>query len=128
MYQCVLPWPPSVNTAYGNKSNQRRFKSKCYKTWLEQAPELAHCGSAEDPVHVLYTFFFPDKRKRDLTNYLKVPEDYLVSQGVLWDDNHTVVGKVTAEFGGIDRRDPRVEILVEALRLSSRKSKIALSH
>lgn len=114
IYECQLPFPPSVNSAYGNRSNQKRFKSKKYKEWEKAAPELElpECGSIEFSVKIIYTLYMPDKRKRDLSNYIKIPEDYLVSHGVLWDDNHTIASCTEVRFGGIDRGDPRVCVTI----------------
>lgn len=63
-----------------------------------------------DSVQILYMFYLPDKRKRDLSNYIKVPEDYLVSQCIIEDDNHTIASEIILKMGGIDRGNPRVEV------------------
>lgn len=63
-----------------------------------------------DSVRIVYAFYLPDKRKRDLTNYVKVPEDYLVSQCVIEDDNHRIASETILTFGGIDRGNARVEV------------------
>lgn len=62
------------------------------------------------PVRILYTFFMPDRRPRDLSNYLKCTEDLLVKRGIIIDDNHTLIPEFTVKFGGYDRQFPRVEI------------------
>ena len=54
----------------------------------------------------------PDKRKRDLSNYLKIPEDYLVDQCIIMDDNHTIVNAIGIKYGGISRDLPKVEIKI----------------
>ena len=54
--------------------------------------------------------FLPNKMQRDLSNYVKLSEDYLVSQNVLEDDNYNIVQKIEILFGGIDRINPRIEI------------------
>jgi Holliday junction resolvase RusA-like endonuclease len=86
--------------------------SKGYKEWLKLCRPLIlpDCGAIDFPVEVVYTLYLPDKRKRDLSNYIKATEDYLVDQAVLFDDNHTVVQEVGIILGGIDRGNPRVEI------------------
>lgn len=114
LYSCTLPFPPSVNALFGGGSNQRRFMSKAYKEWIKSCPQLVlpECGAINFPVSVSYTFFMPDKRARDLTNYTKAPEDYLVSQWILFDDNHSIVQRVVLELGGLDKGNPRVEIQI----------------
>lgn len=112
IYTTELPFPPSVNSLYGGGSKQRRFKSKQYKEWLKACPALvlAEGGAIEYPVKVRYTFYFPDKRRRDLSNYHKAPEDYIVAQCVLVDDDFTIVQENSLKYGGIDRDNPRVLI------------------
>lgn len=66
----------------------------------------------EYPVHVHYTFYWPCKRARDGQNYMKVALDYLVNQGVLVDDNYHYVSGETWGHGGVDKHNPRVEIIV----------------
>jgi crossover junction endodeoxyribonuclease RusA len=109
IYSCTLPFPPSVNSLFGGGSAQKRFPSKKYKDWRASCPRLDPLGIST-PCLVRYTFWLPDNRKRDLSNYLKAPEDYLVSQRVLVDDNHEIVAGVLLEFGGVDKANARVEI------------------
>ena len=109
----TLPFPPSVNALFGNRSNQQRFMSKAYKEWLKSCPTITPGnGCIQEPCHVEYVLYFPDKRKRDLSNYIKAPEDYLVSQCALLDDNHEIVQSFSVKFGGIDRGNPRVEVRI----------------
>ncbi len=112
IYDVYLPFPVSVNTAYGGRKGQKRFKSKAYKAWLADAPKLIlpECGCITFPVKVRYTFTMPDKRKRDLSNYIKIVEDYLVSECVLEDDNHTVVNEVSIKTDGVNRGNGKVRI------------------
>ena len=115
IYECTLPFPPSVNSAYGQRSNKRRFKSKQLKEWLEKSPDLIpskEYGMITFPVRIEYKFFFPDRRKRDVTNYIKVPEDYLVYHCVIEDDNNTIATETHAIFGGHDKGNPRVEVSI----------------
>ena len=69
-----LPYPPSVNSLYPGK--QRRYKCEKYKKWISEAtveflkqyPKKFQ--TITGPVQVNYSFGRPDKRKRDLGNYL----------------------------------------------------------
>jgi Holliday junction resolvase RusA-like endonuclease len=107
----ILPFPPSVNALYGGGSGQKRFPSKKYKAWLSKCPKLASLG-LNQPLRVYYTFYWPDKRIRDGQNYMKAPLDVLVNQGVLTDDNYNIVQGESWFHAGIDKANPRVEIIL----------------
>jgi Holliday junction resolvase RusA-like endonuclease len=109
----VLPYPPSVNTAYGQSKGRRRFKSKKYLAWLSKCPKL-YPSKIRYEVEILYKIYFPDNRIRDGQNILKVVLDYLVSQGVLADDNWHIVTSEKWVSCGIDKNNPRVEVFIES--------------
>ena len=66
----------------------------------------------DTPVHIAYKFRFPDRRPTDLSNKIESVNDLLVRYGYLLDDKCTVISKITAEFCGVDKESPRVEILL----------------
>jgi len=117
----ILPLCPSVNSLYNGGSKQRRFKSKGYKAWLIRAnealfnqdliPEDFYTGK----VALTYTYYFPDKRSRDCENYVKAVSDFLVANQIIEDDDCFHVPKLTIIFGGIDKLNPRVEVLIDIL-------------
>lgn len=109
----TFPLPPSVNSAYGNAPGKRRFKSRSYKTWLESQIEIkANCYNVNKPIKIKYTMFFPDKRTRDLSNYIKIIDDWLVKNSYLSDDDHRIIVEGTFCFGGYDKLNPRVEVAI----------------
>jgi len=83
----ILPLPPSVNGLYAGMA--RRFKSKKYKEWLEQAVDS--CGTTLSKYEVNpdvwfkteYTYYMPlwykngNVKKRDVGNYEKAVSDFL---------------------------------------------------
>ena len=107
----MLPFPVSVNGAYGGGSGQKRFPSKKYKEWLAKCPKLS-AEHINECVYIVYIFYFPDARTRDISNYIKVVDDFLVKSGVLIDDNWKIISRVSIGHGGIDRKNPRVEISI----------------
>lgn len=111
LYTCTLPFPVSVNQLYGGGSGQQRFKTKKYNAWLKSCPELRELN-IDEPVSVEYIFTLPDNRDRDITNYVKCAEDYLVSQKVLKDDNHKIVKKVLIRYEGVKKESPKVEVVI----------------
>jgi Holliday junction resolvase RusA-like endonuclease len=118
IYECSLPFPPSVNKAYGNRSNQKRFKSKAYKAWEQSCPELTlpEKGAIDWPVAVVYRFYLPDRRLRDVANYEKLVTDQLVKKCVLVDDNFKIIKSMHLHFSGVDRGNPRVDIEIYELK------------
>lgn len=57
-------------------------------------------------------FYLPDLRKTDLTNKAESVMDLLVDNGILEDDNCSIVPKLTLVYNGIDRERPRAEIKI----------------
>jgi len=113
IYNCTLPFPPSVNSMYGGGSGQQRFKSREYKSWEMIAGMSApKCQTMAGPVHLSYMMYVPDKRTRDLSNYIKPCEDLLVARGIIQDDNHEVIRSFHVESGGQDKQRPRIEISI----------------
>lgn len=65
-------------------------------------------------IEVVVEIWNKDARKHDLDNQLSTILDALTKAQVLPDDSQLTVAKVTAEYKGIDRDDPRAEITVTA--------------
>ena len=100
MYAClVLPFPPTVNNLFVNNPRSRgRFPSKVYKEWQGEASRTLQLQSPlpafSGPVSLTFRFGRPDKRRRDLFNLVKAPEDLLVKHGVIEDDSLVERGTV----------------------------------
>ena len=109
----TLPFPPSSNTAYPTARNGRRIKSAKLKEWITSAPKIDI--KAPGFVRIEYLLFFPDDRVRDGQNFLKVPLDYIVSEGVLKDDNRRILKGESWLDGGIDRENPRIELTIKSI-------------
>jgi Holliday junction resolvase RusA-like endonuclease len=93
MYTIFLPLPISINTAYGTDfRSKRRFKTCKYKEWEKLADQYLWTQKKEFfncKVQVTYEVWQPkDSRVRDLSNLLKVTDDYLVSRNILKDDRY----------------------------------------
>lgn len=65
------------------------------------------------PLTITATFYQPDDRKRDLSNQIESVNDLLVDYEFLEDDNRRIVKEVHLYDGGIDRENPRCEVVVE---------------
>lgn len=97
----ILPFPISVNALYSGK--MRRYKSKRYAAW-EIAARFAiinhPVGNPIDfPVQIHYILGRPDKRVRDLSNYVKCVDDFLVHERILKDDS--LIHRVIIEWGEV---------------------------
>ena len=112
----IMPFPPSVNGMFAqNKHNAKlRFKTKKYKQWITDCPDLEDF-KMEGQCTVSYRMFFPDDRIRDGQNYMKAPLDYLVSQAVIAEDNRRIVKGEQWVDGGIDKNNPRIEINIRRI-------------
>ena len=69
----------------------------------------------EGRIGIEMMFYFPDKRRADLTNKAESVMDLLVDAGIIKDDNASVCPEVLLRFGGVDRERPRVEVGLVAL-------------
>lgn len=112
----AVPFPPSSNMCYptigiGGKKT-KRVKSKRLKDWLLTCGDFTECRKFEKCV-VSYKMFFPDDRVRDGQSYLKPVLDWIVSQGIIEDDNRRIVKGEQWTDGGIDREKPRIEITIK---------------
>lgn len=72
------------------------------------------------PIKITYTVFKGDKRNCDVGNicsiHQKFFEDALVELGKLPDDNHNNIPVVEYRWGGVDKLNPCVEIMVEEIK------------
>lgn len=99
-YACLfLPYPPTVNTLFVNNPKTRgRFPSKAYKAWQEEAGKAllkqSPLPTFSGPISLTFTYGRPDKRRRDIFNLVKAPEDLLVKHGVIEDDSLVEKGTV----------------------------------
>lgn len=57
----------------------------------------------KSPVSVSYKFGQPDKKRRDIDNLFKAPNDLLVAHGIIADDSliHRISGE-WADIGGVE--------------------------
>jgi crossover junction endodeoxyribonuclease RusA len=101
MIVLTLPFPPSTNNLFINTS-RGRIRSSKYDEWATEAGwELKRQRPPKVAGPVFLTFYFQDnrdKRKRDITNLLKAPEDLLVKHGVIEADDNTIVREVRASW------------------------------
>lgn len=92
--------------------------SQAHEDWHgEQMALLGDGYSGRKPIevvdHITLTFYPGDKRAGDLSNKAESVMDLLVDAGILKDDNWFVVPKLVLNMGGVDKAQPRVEVVLE---------------
>jgi crossover junction endodeoxyribonuclease RusA len=111
----TLPLPISVNHIYQSAGRGRRLTTAA-KNYIKTAQDIAKRAIKEqkwkqDRDNVWYVmdlyFYFPDKRRRDSHNCLKLLTDCL--EGLLFRDDYFVLPKIQAVE--LDRENPRLEII-----------------
>ncbi len=89
MITLSLPFPPSLNNMFFNLPRGGRAASKKYLLWQKLAGEAVREQAQEaisGRLMVVVTLGRPDKRRRDIDNYLKAPLDLLVREDLIDDD------------------------------------------
>jgi len=111
MIEYTIPGHPmSVNHMYGSTKKGGRFLTKEGKRWkenikLECLSKFGRINSRE-PIIVQVVYYFPDNRKRDVSNYDKILLDAL--SGVLYVDDSQIQCASLHKF--IDKKNPRTII------------------
>jgi crossover junction endodeoxyribonuclease RusA len=111
--QVVLPFPISLNNAFGQTKTGRRFTSKRYLAWRHEALlklKLAKVKPATGQVHIKISICPPDLRRRDIDNLSKGVVDLLVAGRVITDDDGRYVLSVSSAWGPLDRANPRATV------------------
>ena len=100
----ILPFPPTVNTYWRCTSNGvlisasgRSLRTNTIAAVLEQLKKRPKAIAG--PVAITLILNPPDKRRRDLDNYLKAIFDSLTHAGVWEDDSQ--IKKMAVEWGGL---------------------------
>jgi Holliday junction resolvase RusA-like endonuclease len=116
----TLPWDVlcSVNQRT-NPIRGRQFLTKKYRVALRTA-EVLVIGQVRgrrpvfpsEHLAVEMRFCTPDKRRRDVGNYTKLVEDAMT--GTVYTDDSQIKDSRAIEVG-LDRRRPRVEVIIRAL-------------
>jgi hypothetical protein len=69
------------------------------------------------PYHFTYVAYPSSNRKFDLANVLSVvqkfTDDALIELGIIPDDCYKVIPEITYKFGGVDKVNPRAELVIK---------------
>ncbi len=111
MLTLQLPFPPTTNNLFFNLPGRRggRAPTKGYKAWKEKAA-VAIRRQAPEPIAgaVMLSIVLgrPDRRRRDLSNYVKALEDALVYHKLIEDDS--LVQSLSVSWGSTPGATVRV--------------------
>lgn len=106
---------------YFNLNNYRNWhvnvKNNIKKQYSEIARKKLVNIKPKTPVILTFILWKKDKRKGDRSNVLSIHEkffcDALVECGCIIDDNDTYIESSHYYTGGIDKENPRVEIIIQ---------------
>ncbi len=93
------------------------ISSKEYLAWEQENLWLLKAQKPLKPleyVKVDIVIVAPDKRASDLSNKCESLMDLLVLAEYLKDDNWFVVSELNLKFGGVDKANPRAEIIIKS--------------
>lgn len=114
-----IDWPPSVNRAFFNRKpgqgGRGRGKTQEYRDWRQTAGWEAKASAkplAQGNYRVVIEASQPDKRRRDVDNFIKPVVDMLAATGLTPDDCH--MDEVTARWvPGLSTK--RLKVTIETL-------------
>lgn len=114
-----------------NRSNRRKWLTlNNYRNWHYQVSnDIKRRFKSEifdkldfkikGRVKIEYFYFAPDKRTRDLMNVISVIDkffqDAMVDRGCIESDDLSTVVEVNSCYMGIDKEDPRLDVMITKL-------------
>jgi hypothetical protein len=79
-------------------------------------PRLEDFDSFSEPVTLTYTYYAKSKRRIDVSNPCSIIDkfacDALVKAEILEDDSFKQIKEVVYRFGGVDKENPRCELVI----------------
>ena len=110
MIKLTVPIPPSINHCYFYKGG-KRIKTKQAREFEDEIAEIMSGVDFKFPdktkIVCDMTYYFPDNRRRDTHNTIKLLADS-IERGGLYSDDRYVLPRVIDWY--IDRDRPRVEL------------------
>ena len=100
------------NASYFTLNTAKKKYKKAISSQLKQLPRF-------DRIRLTYCFFPSTKRRYDVANVCSVVDkffcDALVETGHIEDDNYHFIPNVLYCIGSLDKKNPRVQILIEEI-------------
>lgn len=80
------------------------------------ADDIRKLSRVDGVCKVTYTIYYPTKRAFDIDNIgsviTKFTHDALVEFEILEDDNYNFVNEIVYKFGGVDKDNPRCDVVI----------------
>ena len=96
-----------------------RILSNAKKIYADNLVNRISYPKYEEPVVLTYTYYAKSKRRLDVSNPCSIIDkftcDALVKAGVLEDDSSKQIKKVIYKYGGIDKENPRCELVIKKI-------------
>ena len=100
-----------INAHYRVLSTAKKIYSEDLVEKIQDLPKFS------EPVRLTYTYYARSNRRLDISNPCSVIDkfacDALVKAGIIQDDDFKQVKEVVYKFGGVDKDDPRCELMVD---------------
>jgi Holliday junction resolvase RusA-like endonuclease len=97
---------PSKKNSRINTRSGRSFPSSKYTAWHKDASLQLKGIKPFTTTSLCISFIVGDKRKFDLTNKAESIMDLLVDNGIIEDDNYSVIPELTLKYGGYEKGNP----------------------
>ena len=96
-----------------------RILSNAKKIYTDNLIDRISYPKYKEPVVLTYTYYAKSKRRLDVSNPCSIIDkftcDALVKAGVLEDDSSKQIKKVIYKYGGIDKENPRCELVIKKI-------------
>jgi len=104
--------------------NLNGYRNWCYRVsnvlkqqYKKEVEEAVLPLPTMNKISMTYYIYYPNNRVIDLDNIgsisAKFFQDSLVSYGKIIDDNYNFITDIKFEFGGVDKDNPRVDVLIK---------------
>lgn len=91
--------------------------SERYQNWHDDCSkqlETLKVPKFNPPYKIIYSFWFKDRRTKDLDNLIASCNDLLKDVGIIQDDDSKLLTEVHAYYKGVSKECPRVKIDISA--------------
>ena len=96
-----------------------RILSNAKKIYADNLVNRISYPKYEEPVVLTYTYYAKSKRRLDVSNPCSIIDkftcDALVKAEVLEDDSSKQIKQVIYKYGGIDKENPRCELVIKKI-------------